>query len=109
MINPTPLPPPQMKHQILASQCNIKIKFIYKLGLYLVTQYQWQRNDENDDEFNELMMWKLSSIWMKILNDATQKCNWIQMQFDLDWIQINSNSIDSIQKQIGIKLNSIQI
>jgi len=42
---------------------------------------------------------------MKILNDATQKCNWIQNRFDLDWIQINLNSIDSIQKQIRIKLN----
>jgi hypothetical protein len=45
---------------------------------------------------------------MEILNDVAQKCNWIQIQFDLDWIQINLNSIDKF-KQIGVKLHWIQI
>jgi hypothetical protein len=97
----------------------------------LASQCQWQWNDNQsqirfqtwalpchtipmtmkwwNDEINELMMWKLSFIWMKILNDVAQKCNWIQIQFNLDWIQINLNSIDSIFKNIRVKFNSIQI
>jgi hypothetical protein len=33
------------------------------------------------DEKNELILWKLSSIWMKILNDIAFNLNWIEFRF----------------------------
>jgi len=39
---------------------------------------------------NELILWKLSSIQMKILNDITYNLNWI----DKFQIELNSNFIE---------------
>jgi hypothetical protein len=54
------------------------------------------------DEKNELILWKLSSIWMKILNDITCNFNWIESNYDL--IRLKFNSI-----QIQLKRNDMQI
>jgi hypothetical protein len=51
---------------------------------------------------NKLISWKLSSIWMKILNDMTWTLNWIELNWD--WIEAYSNSF-----QIQLKRNEIQI
>jgi hypothetical protein len=66
-------------------------------------------NNENDEK-NELILWKLSPIWMKLLNniELNSKFNWVQIpklnsntgiqiqiqfkiQFNSDWIELNSN------------------
>jgi len=62
---------------------------------------------------NKLILWKWSSIWIKILNDAAYNLNWIKfgfnwnsIQFRFDWIlfkyiEFYLNSI------IGLRFNSI--
>jgi hypothetical protein len=59
---------------------------------------------------HELILWKLSPIWTKLLNniELNSKFNWVQIpkldsntgiqiqiqikiQFDFDWIELNSN------------------
>jgi hypothetical protein len=45
---------------------------------------------------NELILWKLSSIQMKILNDITYNLNWI----DKFQIELNSNFIEKKEMQI---------
>jgi hypothetical protein len=54
-------------------------------------------------EKNELILWKWSSIWIKILNDAAYNLNWVKfdfnwnsIQFNLDLIKIYSNTLNSI-------------
>jgi len=66
-------------------------------------------NNENDEK-NELILWKLSPIWMKLLNniELNSKFNRVQIpklnsntgiqiqiqfkiQFNSDWIELNSN------------------
>ncbi len=55
--------------------------------------YQLQWNDEK----NDLIMWKLSSIWMKILN---------HMQLKLNSNTLNSNSIE--EKRDANKAHGIE-
>ncbi len=59
------------------------------------THHQWQCNDQK----NELISWKLSFIWIKILND------W-GMQFELNWIKFNEIQIqlDSIDKKGAMQI-----
>lgn len=45
-----------------------------------------------DDEKNDLIYWKLSSIWMKILKMTLHACN-------LNWIKIESHNKNSIMKR----------
>jgi hypothetical protein len=59
--------------------------------------------NQSFDEKNELILWKLSSIWMKILNDIACNLNLILIQF-----QLNSNTLNEISI-VSIQLNSIPI
>jgi hypothetical protein len=59
--------------------------------------------NQSIDEKNELIFWKLSSIWMKILNDIACNLNLILIQF-----QLNSNTLNEISI-VSIQLNSIPI
>jgi len=63
-----------------------------KLGLHAITHYMWQSTNKK----NNIILWKLSSIQMKILSDIA--CN------------LNSNTLNGIQIWLrwnlcGIKLN----
>jgi len=65
------------------------IYHINELGLHIVLHYKWEWNDEK----NVLILWKLISIWMKILNDIACNLNGIQIPlnwivFTFDWIEI---------------------
>jgi hypothetical protein len=43
---------------------------------------------------NKLISWKLSSTWMKILNDMTWTLNWIELRLNWSIFKFNSNSIE---------------
>jgi hypothetical protein len=65
---------------------------MYLLELCTAAHYQWQWNDGN----TELILWKLSYIWMKILNDITCNLNWIQIQLKGNRIQIGAQGIENM-------------
>jgi hypothetical protein len=33
----------------------------------------------------KMILWKLNSIWMEILNDIACNLNWIEIQWDANW------------------------
>jgi len=58
-----------------------------KLGFYVVGHYKWKWNGEKVG----LILWKLSSIWMKILNGTACNFNWSQI------LKSNSNTLNIVQ------------
>jgi hypothetical protein len=73
--------------------------FSYILELCIVAHYQWIWNYEK----NGLILWKLISIWLKILNNIACNLNWIELGFN--WTKLKFlNSI-----QIQLKKNKMQI
>jgi hypothetical protein len=62
------------------SCCPLLLFHIWHFGVY----YWWQSIDGK----NELILWKLSYIWMKILNDIACNDNWVKNKI----LKVNSNS-----------------
>jgi hypothetical protein len=81
----------------------IILKFIYLFAWALYCCAQLVTINQSIGEKTKLILWKLSSIWMKILNDIACNLNLILIQF-----QLNSNTLDGISI-ISIQLNSIPI
>jgi len=52
----------------------------FKIELWVIAHYQSQSINVGK---NVLIMWKLNSIWMKILNDIACNLNWIYIEFKL--------------------------
>jgi hypothetical protein len=65
---------------------------MYLFELCAAAHYQWQRNDGK----TEFILWILSYIWMKILNDITCNLNWIQIQLKGNKIQIGAQGIENM-------------
>jgi hypothetical protein len=95
-----------MSVKVIPNNFSVHISIFYLLRLHVAIHQQQQWNDEK----NELILWKLSPIWMKLLNniELNSKFNWVQIpklnsntgiqiqiqfkiQFDSDWIELNSN------------------
>ncbi len=77
------------------------IYHINKLGLHIVLHFKWEWNDEK----NVLILWKLISIQMKILNDIACNLHWIELCSHL--IELKQNQICCMEfKSHCIELNS---
>ncbi len=78
---------------------NLSKCFHYTLGLHFL--HIISENQLTDWLKNKFILWKLSFIWMKILNDIACNWNWIEFKYiewnlNSIWIQFNnfSNSIE---------------
>ncbi len=56
---------------------------VYLFILMRITYQQWCKD--------ELILWKSSSIWMKILNNIACNLNWIQIPLKINKIQIGAH------------------
>jgi hypothetical protein len=86
-----------LKHPI-----SIFLVFHYLFGLYVIMHYQWLSTNGK----NQLILWKLNSIWMKILNDIAYAIwiDWNSIQIlKLNWIQLKN--IECNSNFIEFKLN----
>jgi hypothetical protein len=58
---------------------------------------------------DELILWKLSFIWVKILNDIACNLNWIEFE-KINWTQLNAQKMyewNWIFVELNFKSNSI--
>jgi hypothetical protein len=74
------------------------------LAFHVVVHYYWWIIDEK----NELILWKLSVIWIKILNNIAYNLNWIR-KFKFILNTLNGIQIQLPLDSFGFQLNEIQI
>ncbi len=76
---------------------NLTLLSIYLLGLCIATNYQWQSTNGK-----KIILWKLSSIQMKLLDDIVFT-TWIQFNtIEVHWIELDPNWIQIQMKRNGM-------
>ncbi len=74
---------------VLANMDNKPFKVIRSYNMVI---FVWGNNKLGTCEKNVFISWKVTFIWMKILNHIVCNLNWIECQFNSSLIQFNSNS-----------------